>query len=248
MLFRNIALIFFGCLTFSTVSCELTIRYERFGEVKSRAEHADLHGLDVDFAKTLLAQTDCSYRFVELPWARALGGLKAGLIDLMLSVSKTTEREKYYYFLGPQRKETIVLAMNQDNVHSINSLEDLLNLPAPVAVHRGAFYGDEFEKILKQYPERFITVVDNNTKLDLLARKKISGFLEEKGNLAYQKQYNPSFSHIYIDDFVVNSTDVFYAFSKRTISETQFQQFEGIFKSSKYQNEQRKILAKYGLE
>ena len=91
MLFRNIALIFFGCLTFSTVSCELTIRYERFGEVKSRAEHADLHGLDVDFAKTLLAQTDCSYRFVELPWARALGGLKAGLIDFSKNIKDNEE-------------------------------------------------------------------------------------------------------------------------------------------------------------
>lgn len=247
-MFRSFALFIFCCLAFSAVSCELTIRYERFGNVKSIDEHADLHGLDVDFAKALLAQTECSYRFVELPWARALGGLKAGLIDFMLSVSKTSEREKYYYFLGPQRKETIVLAMNQNSVYPINSFEDLLNLPAPVAVHRGAFYGEAFEKIIKQYPERFITVVDNNTKLDLLARKKISGFLEEKGNLSYQKQFNPSFSHIYIDDFVVNSTDVFYAFSKRTISETQFQQFESIFKSTEYQNKQRKILEKYGLE
>ncbi len=237
-----------SCLTFSAISCELTIRYERFGAVKSVDEHAELHGLDVDFAKTLLAQTECSYRFVELPWARALGGLKAGRIDLMLSVSKTTEREKYYYFLGPQRKETIVLAMNKANIYPISRLEDLIYLPAPVAVHRGAYYGEAFEEVLKKHPDRFITVVDNKTKLDLLAHKKISGFLEEKGNLAYQKKFNPSFSHIYIDDFVVNSMDVYYAFSKRSLSESQFQQFEQIFKTTGYQKEKRKILAKYGLE
>ena len=74
-----------------------------------------------------------------------------------------------------------------------------------MAVHRGAYYGETFEKLLQSNPKHFITVVDNKTKLDLLAHKKISGFLEEKGNLIYQKTFNPSFSHIYIDDFVINS-------------------------------------------
>ncbi|WP_052140868.1 substrate-binding periplasmic protein [Pseudoalteromonas piratica] len=248
MLFRKTVLIvslFFSQVTFG---CEITIRYERYGVENQAGEPARWHGLDVDFAKALLANTDCSYRFVELPWARALGGLKAGLIDLMLSVSKTAEREKYFYFIGPQRQETIVLAMNRENAFTINSLEDLLSLPAPVAVHRGAYYGETFEKLLQSNPEHFITVVDNKTKLDLLAHKKISGFLEEKGNLIYQKTFNPSFSHIYIDDFVINSTDVYYAFSKRSLNQAQLEQFERIFRSSEYQTKQHKILAKYGLE
>jgi polar amino acid transport system substrate-binding protein len=34
------------------------------------------HGMDVDFAKALLEQADCKYRFVDMAWGRAIDLLK----------------------------------------------------------------------------------------------------------------------------------------------------------------------------
>ena len=233
---------------FSVSACELTVRYERFSAYKPGGDIARWHGLDVDFAKALLDKAQCQFSFVELPWGRAIGSLKAGLIDLVLSVSKTPEREPYYHFIGPQRTETIVLAMNKANIYPIEKLDDLLSLPLPVAVHRGAYYGEEFTQLLKKNANQFITVVDNQTKLELLARNKISGFLEEKGNLYYQQHFNPNFAHIHIDDFVVNSEDVYFAFSKRSLNEVQIRNIQQAFQSNEYQDQQSIILSKYGLE
>lgn len=46
----------------------------------------NLHGLDVDFARALLDEFGCNYRFVSVPWGRALKMLEIGEIDMMLSV------------------------------------------------------------------------------------------------------------------------------------------------------------------
>ena len=236
------------CISQNAVGCELSVRFERFSVDSKNAHLPRWHGLDADFAKLLLDSAECRYQFMDLPWARAMDSLKAGALGLMLSVSKTTEREQYFYFIGPQRIETIVLAMDKDNVYDIKQLSDLVNLPKPIAVHRTAYYGDAFQALLDNHPEHFITVVDNAVKLELLARNKISGFLEEKGNLIYQHQMNPKFAHIYIDDFVINSDPVYFAFSRKALSQIQLDKIKRVFQSSDYQNAHLRLLQKYGLE
>ena len=79
-------------------------------------------------------------------------------------------------------------------------------------------------------------------------RNKISGFLEEKGNLYYQQHFNANFAHIHIDDFVVNSENLYFDFSKRSLNEVQIRNIQQAFQSNEYQNKQSIILSKYGLE
>ncbi|WP_409455173.1 substrate-binding periplasmic protein [Pseudoalteromonas sp. MMG012] len=151
-------------LTFGTSACEYVVRFEDYGAQSKLDKSLNWHGLDVDFAKALLDEAHCTYRFVSVPWGRALKMLEIGEIDMMLSVSKTALRMQYAYFIGPQRMETIVFAMNTNRVFDVPTVESLFTLPSPVAIQRDAYYGEAFDKRMVQeldVDSHFIYVPDN---------------------------------------------------------------------------------------
>ncbi|WP_194710101.1 substrate-binding periplasmic protein [Pseudoalteromonas sp. S16_S37] len=232
-------------------NCELIVRFENYSAQSLQDEQMRWHGLDVDFAKALLDEAGCSYRFVSIPWGRALKMLELGEIDLMLSVSKTAQRMRFAYFIGPQREENIVFATNATRPFFIESLEALFSLPKPVAIQRGAYYGEAFEARMKKEidsEEKFIYVPDNQLKLNLLRHGRISGFLEEKYNIVYQRQYNPDFIEIEIAPFIVNVEPVYIALSKQSVSRPIIDKlliaFERLNDAGKFEQ----ILKKYKLD
>jgi len=70
------------------------------------------YGLGVDFAKAFLEEADCSYKFVSLPWGRSIKMLETGEIAMMLSMSPNKQRERFAYFIVPQRNETILFVIH----------------------------------------------------------------------------------------------------------------------------------------
>ena len=150
--------------------------------------------MDVDFTKALLDRAGCKYRFVDMAWGRSLDLLKDGQVDMMLGASETEQRKQFAHYIGPHRQETIVLATLSSGAFFIEKLDELKNLPKPIAIQRGAYYGDEFESFIKSDPYsdiHFVSIPNNDVKLYLLRNNRISGFLEERSNILYQSKNNP---------------------------------------------------------
>ncbi|MFC3032985.1 substrate-binding periplasmic protein [Pseudoalteromonas fenneropenaei] len=230
--------------------CELKVRFENYAELARQDEELRWHGLDVDFAKALLDKAGCRYRFIGAPWGRGMKMLELGEIDLVLSVSKNPEREKFAYFIGPQRQETIVFAMNRHKPYELNSLPELFALAKPVAIARGAFYGREFATRLNEMADaeqQFVFVPDNKLKIGMLQKQRIAGFLEEKYNLIYQQQNNPDYADVVISDFIVNQEPVYYAFSKVSVDEHLYRRLLKAYHSLQNSGELQTILHKYKL-
>jgi polar amino acid transport system substrate-binding protein len=230
-------------------ACDIKVRFENYKE--ANANTLIWYGLDVDYAKALLSAANCSYSFISTPWGRALNMLEDGEIDLVMGVTKTKQREKFAYFIGPQRAETIVLVTKKGAPININSLQDLIRLDKPIAVHRGAYYGEEFTTMMRKLgnaDRRFITVEDNQTKINLLKKGKIIGFLEEKGSMQYQIMNNPDFHDLEVTSFVIHSTPVYYAFSKKSISNELYQHLQASFQSVQHQQQWQAINVKYKLQ
>ncbi|MCO7189326.1 MULTISPECIES: transporter substrate-binding domain-containing protein [unclassified Pseudoalteromonas] len=243
------------CVLFTpvTASCELIVRFENYAAQSRQDNNLTWHGLDVDFARALLDEAGCHYQFINVPWGRALKMLAEGELDMVLSVSRTPEREQFAYFIGPQRMETIVFAMSRSRPFAVHTLTDLFTLPVPVAIQREAFYGHAFnERLLleqsKVESQRFIYVADNQRKLSLLKHGRIAGFLEEKFNVLYQSQHNPDFAQITVSPLVVNREPVYYAMSKQSVSARELQQLAAAFKRLQHSGRLKQILAKYGLD
>ncbi|WP_249930333.1 substrate-binding periplasmic protein [Pseudoalteromonas aurantia] len=240
-----------GYVVSADSNCEYVVRFEDYGAQSKLDKVPNWHGLDVDFARALLDEFGCSYRFVSVPWGRALKMLEIGEIDMMLSVSKIAQRMHYAYFIGPQRMETIVFAMNTARVFEVPNIEALFTLSSPIAIQRDAYYGEAFEKRMVQEQDvdsHFIYVPDNQLKLNLLRHGRISGFLEEKYNILYQAQNNSDFMSITLSSLVVNEEPVYYAFSKRTISKAQYHKLKEAFTAIKNSGKLAQILKKYKLD
>ncbi|TMP30040.1 ABC transporter substrate-binding protein [Pseudoalteromonas rubra] len=243
------------CTLFTPLAagCELVVRFENYAAQSRLDSTLKWHGLDVDFARALLEEAGCGYQFINVPWGRALKMLAEGKLDMVLSVTRTPEREQFAYFIGPQRMETIVFAMSRSRPFTVNTLSDLFALPVPVAIQKGAFYGRVFNELLlreqaKVESQRFIYVADNQRKLSLLKHGRIAGFLEEKFNVLYQSQHNPDFAQITVGPLVVNREPVYYSVSKQSVSAKELQQLQAAFERLQHSGRLKQILAKYGLD
>ena len=234
-------------ITAQAFACELTVRYEHYSP-KKVSDKMQWHGMDVDFAKALLEQADCKYRFVDMAWGRAIDLLKQGKIDMMLGVSDLEKRKQFAHFIGPHRQEVIVLATLASEAFFIEELDELKNLPKPIAIQRGAYYGDEFESLLESDPYsdiHFVSIPNNDVKLYLLRNKRISGFLEERSNILYQSNNNPEFKDIVVNPFVIHSNPVYFALSRKTVNETLLNKLEAAFVVLQKKQTFKEILKKY---
>ena len=231
--------------------CEIIVRFENYSAQSQLDADMRWYGLDVDFAKLLLDEAQCRYRFISLPWGRALKMLEEGDIDLMLSVSKTAQRMRFAYFIGPQRQENIVFATHAEHPFYVNSIEGLFSLTKPVAIQRGAYYGPDFEARMKletDSEEKFIYVPDNQLKLNLLRHGRISGFLEEKYNIIYQTEHNPDFVAIDMAPLIVNTEPVYFALSKQSVDKPTIAKLTQAYERLKRKGKFEEILKKYKLD
>ena len=224
----------FALYLFSTyaLSCELVVRIEDYAAQSHRDENKKWQGIDIKLTKALLNQAGCGYRFVPVPWGRALKMLEVGELDVMLSVSKTTERANFTHFIGPQRIEKIKIVSKENPAIVVSSFKDILKIPLPHGIQEGAYYGESFNaftKMLTPADRYFFKVANNDTKLSLLIKNRIFGFLEEQLNIEYEIRHELTPKDIFIHPVIVNQAPVYFASSKESVSNEQLKAIERAF-------------------
>jgi len=246
--------LFFILLLFSplAISCDLTVRLEEYS-AQSQKIGETWQGLDVELADLLLSTAECSYTFTPIPWGRSLRMLESGEVDMMLTVSKTDQRKDFIQYIGPQRTETIVftsLPANTPNGTQVSSFDALFSLPKPFAIQRGAFYGPMFDEMFssdKANKHKVIVVADNQHKIDLLVNRRISGFLEAKLNVYFERQQEPALSELQIHPLVINRANVYYAFSKKSVPANVLLRIQRAYESLQRDDKFTPILEKYSV-
>jgi len=228
------SILFFLLITFSDLiwGCDLVVRIEDYAAQSHRDENLQWKGIDIELTKALLHQAGCSYRFVPVPWGRALKMLEVGELDVMLSVSKTSERTKFAHFVGPQRIEKIKIVSKANPAIVVSSFSDILKIPLPLGIQEGAYYGDSFNaftETLTPADRYFFKVPNNDTKLSLLIKNRIFGFLEEQLNIEYEIRHELTPKDVFIHPVIVNQAPVYFAFSKASVSKDQLKTIERAF-------------------
>ncbi|TMO56406.1 substrate-binding periplasmic protein [Pseudoalteromonas phenolica] len=216
----------------NVLSCELVVRVEDYAAQSYRDENMQWQGIDIELTKALLNQAGCTYRFVPVPWGRALKMLEMGKLDVMLSVSKTEKRTQFAHFIGPQRIEKIRIVSKANPSIILTSLSDVLNTPLPLGIQEGAYYGESFTRFTQSLgtPDKYFFKVSNNdTKLSLLTKGRIFGFLEEQLNIEYEIRHQLTPKDVFIHPVIVNQAPVYFAFSKASISKEQLNSIERAF-------------------
>ena len=243
----SIILFFSYFFSFNSLSCELSVRLESYDPETHKTQNNTWHGVDIDVTQALLQKAQCEFSIVEISWARSLIMLAEGQIDLMINVSKTPAREKSFYFIGPVRQEVIVLATADNAQLSLNETTDILKLKKPIAIQRNAYYGETIKNLLKhkKYQKHFIHVTNNKTKLKLLKRGRISGFLEAKRNIINGVNSSDDFDGIWYQPFVFHNNPIYFALSKKSISVVMKDKIENAFQALLEQGKLSNIKARY---
>ncbi|MFT4929145.1 MAG: polar amino acid transport system substrate-binding protein [Phenylobacterium sp.] len=213
------------CLS-SAFACELTVRTYPYPPFAMKDQHGQWRGIDIDYTKVLLDESNCRYTFVEIPWGRGIVLLREGKIDMMLNVTKTPRRAPFMHFVGPQRMETLLLVAKKDSLPMISHWSQLKTLEATFMRQRGTFIGERFEQLLTENPtlkNRLIYLANNVVNIDMIRKGRAVGFFSEQAILKHEYAKNPDYSILETHPLVINRAPVFYAFSKASMSAKQIQ-------------------------
>lgn len=191
-------------------------------------EHDEYKGLYVEQAKALADLVDCQITTIKAPWGRSLRSLKDGKIDLMANMSITEERKEFLRFLGPHHFENIVLVVSKDSDFEINSHEDLLNLPGKIAIEKDAFYGEALEQLVARAESQdkwvWFTGENQHSLNERVRLGRLAGFLD-----VAKPRYKAK--GLKYHSFIINSSPVFFGFSKRSVNEELFKLLQTAFES-----------------
>lgn len=222
--------------------CQLNMRVWAFAPQAMQNEQRQWIGADLDYGHLLAQKLDCRLNLIEAPWAKGIEMLKSGQVDFMVNVTKTTEREKYFYFVGPQRDEVIRLASIKGALPLISTWQQMTELDAVLMRQRGSVFGPRFQQLLKENQKlnaKLLNLIDNKTRVDLLTRQRASGILVDEVYIDYYNQQNNAVK-LEKHPLIIKQQPVYYAFSKVSITPEQLDKIQKVFvqlaKSKSYQH------------
>lgn len=207
-------------------------------------DRGEASGFEIEIFKAVMERLNIDTEFQVYPWKRCLHNLKTGDADVLISLLKTPEREKYTYYPDTHISisRTVFFTTTGKNIQFNGSYEELKDFS--IGVITGFSYGDAFNKAeyLKKEP------VSN---AELLIKKLLIG----RNDLAAENQAVVSAAALKMGvkdkiqflDPPIHTQRLFVGFSKpkrlKKMSED-FSQALGQFKNSQ---SYIAILEKYGL-
>ena len=91
-------------------------------------EYGELQGRDVDTVRQVVERMGFTPRFVVLPWARAESQARRGETDMVFSLTRSSQRERYYHFTAPISQARDVFFAREDAGLRWATLDDLEKL------------------------------------------------------------------------------------------------------------------------
>ncbi|WP_163831718.1 substrate-binding periplasmic protein [Spartinivicinus ruber] len=214
--------------------------YEPYGVVN---ENGKLIGLDITLIKSVFDIAKCNYEIVVMAWKRSLNEIKLGRIDILLTASKTKEREKFVYFSPPYRNEEmrIMIRKGEEDKWELNSLEDIITRKMKISATLGSWFGEEFDKLVK-HNEEFKSLVTRTRTTDqgikMVVTNRTDGVIQDVIAInakAIQHGIRDKFS---VHPYIVESGPVHFMFSKKSVNiedvELISQSLENFKKTTKY--------------
>ena len=228
----SLLLIFF--LTFYSQAkdsdCQFTVRAESEQNNSNFISHNtnQLSRQSYALLDALAAKVSCKIIPQPIPFSRSLKMLEAGTLSVISGMSKTAEREKFSYFIGPYHNERIVVVGNNELKGIVTNLGQILKLNVPISVTQGAFYGAQWERALDTDPTlktRIAYLAENQQKFSMLMSNRVAMSLEDE-RVVDELLGQDSFKKRLAKLFVLHENPVYFAFSKKAVSETQYKRLD----------------------
>lgn len=207
--------------------CQLTVRVESEQQSTAAGLHNDSQVSRQSYAllSALLAKISCQSKSLALPAGRAMKMLEEGSLAVMVGMSETAERAQFSYFVGPHHTERMVVVGPRELAHKVADLSELLRLPGLISITEGAYYGPRWQLLLQQEPalqQRLFYASGNQQKLAMLASKRVAASLEDEA-IVDELLLQGDLARRYAKLLVIHENPVYFAFSRRAVSEGLYQ-------------------------
>lgn len=181
-------------------------------------------------SQRLAQKLNCSVRFLDVPWARALLLMQQGDIDLMFNLTPTPDRQHYIWFSRPHHLERLAFAttLTDPQWQQISSIKALFNFPGTIALTQGSFMGAQMQTMLQQptFRQKTIEVAERRVKNELVLKDRAQGLVEDLDYLRFARANFPEYQHLVITPLRLNETLVAAGFSKNSALASQQKQIE----------------------
>ena len=246
-----VTLIVYGLIASSSWACHLKVHVVNYppiaiSPIVKTNTTGQWQGLNILYIDALFRAAKCSYTLYEIPFARGISLVQQGEMDLAINISKMPEREALMHFIGPQRIEEIVFVTRKSQFESITSWEQFKALEARLMWQTGAYFGEELANIVgndNAFKSSVIYRADNITMIELIERDRADGYFVTKSYFNYQKKHNPKYQQLEAHPLVINYDSMYYAFSKRSVSDETLQIFERAFEQIQKMNIGKRVEA-----
>lgn len=208
-------------------------------------------GLDIELAQAVMARLGCRLVLHEQPFARSLLDLESGDLDLLPSVFRRPERERFAWFSAPVYEAHKRLYLRRADLAAFRdrSLRDWLDGGRTLGVLPGVSYGPEYTE-LQQDPalrRQLHTVVSRRSLWLMLERGRIDGMLADERTGAHELQALGLRNHIGAAPLMVTSEPSHMAFSRQSTTEAFVRRFNAALEAMKADGSYATLLARYQL-
>ena len=224
--------------SFIGVCCELKVGVRDFPPYSSKDENGQWSGVDIKIFNTLFSDVDCKVKYIDIAFGHSLLLLKDGKIDVMSQLSKTIDRIKTIYFVGPSRLETLSLITTKEVTETITSFEIFTKLPYLFGKRSGTYIGKEFHFLYdnnEAFAKKFIPMTANNSRIDMVLKNRVVGFFDESLLNQYLLDNSEKYKNMKLHPLKILNGAVYIGLSKISIEEELYQKIKRSFKRLKQQ-------------
>ncbi|MBF0257459.1 MAG: transporter substrate-binding domain-containing protein [Desulfamplus sp.] len=202
-------------------------------------------GFEIDILKAVLKKMNMDAEFVKYPWKRCLSNLEYGQADVLVSLLKTPEREKYTYFPDTHISisKTVFFTKRDTEINFNGSYQDLK--PYSIGVIAGFSYGEVFDKAdyltkdLAHNPQMLIRkLMSGRHELAAENQAVVSGYASQMGVKDKIKFLVPP----------IHTQKLYVGFSKAREVKKLCDDFSKTLLEFKSTDEYGKIFEKYGID
>ena len=228
--------------------CNLTVPVTEQPHLNQSQQRSNWFYLQQELLELLGQSAGCTIQAVNVPWSRSLLMLEEGQLDLVMTLSKNAERERYADFIGSHYVEEMILVLRNEYSTQLKNLADLTLLPGQVAVLRDGFYGDSYQQ-LQQQREFAAKLQMANTishQLALLEHGRVIGMIGERTQYEQWAKVHPELARQYSEQLIVHRNPVYFAASRKALNQQQRDHLRASWAKVYGSPAHKAILAKYG--
>jgi len=215
----NLVLLSLSTTVMAKEESPLIVRVSNYPPYYSQNEQGDWVGIEIEVLEEVLKEADLDYEYLQMPWGRALEQMKVGEVNIMLALTRTTEREEYIDYVGASRYEQMVLVVKKENENmDIRRLDDLTKFNKQFGLQIKAYYPKLSERIKQDesFKKHFFLVKASKQNPDMTVNDHTLGFFEDKINIMYAIRNTPKYEELVIHSFsLAEPTPVYIGVSRK---------------------------------